>query len=206
MASTLQLSLFKRIPCSPRSIIHITCTSQAWQQSRWLSRHSNRFATINSKPLSSSDISSAQDDQIKTSKQDESKPSSLGKKNKRGAAMLLHAEKELIMQSKRSLRQGYLFRDESPKSCNYHPIDLRNACKCPKCVNPSDQQKNYSSAEVPVDIEVKDFRRDVSAKIDATVSVAEFSAVGKATPNSHCRLIITLNWCIRQRLSSTDTE
>ena len=58
------------------------------------------------------------------------------------------------------LRQGRLF-DDSDR-VQIPPTELRNACKCDLCVNPSDRQRNYHWAEIPTDIAVASYRLDAT--------------------------------------------
>lgn len=41
-----------------------------------------------------------------------------------------------------------------------HPGRLRDACKCPQCVNPSTRQRNFRSSDIPNDIRVKEVTKD----------------------------------------------
>ena len=41
---------------------------------------------------------------------------------------------------------------------NFDPIFLRDCCSCQLCVDPSTRQKLFETAEIPLDIEVEDFR------------------------------------------------
>jgi gamma-butyrobetaine dioxygenase len=54
---------------------------------------------------------------------------------------------------------GKLF-DPSSNAPLVHITEIRNACKCNLCVNPSDRQRNYHWAEIPPDIAVESFDID----------------------------------------------
>jgi len=53
------------------------------------------------------------------------------------------------------LRNGIIFEDGQ---LVVDEIRLRDACKCPRCVDPSDKQRNYSYADIPIDIHVGSYQ------------------------------------------------
>ncbi|RMZ76583.1 hypothetical protein DV737_g4769, partial [Chaetothyriales sp. CBS 132003] len=71
--------------------------------------------------------------------------------------------------SRRTLSQGSLFSEgPSGSECVIHPILLRKACTCPHCINPSDKQFNYSSADIPLDIAVDTWKQDAAGNYSVT--------------------------------------
>ena len=55
-------------------------------------------------------------------------------------------------EDRREIRKGNLF--DSTGKLLVSAAELRNACKCRRCVNHSDRQRNYNWADIPSDIEV----------------------------------------------------
>lgn len=58
------------------------------------------------------------------------------------------------------MRQGKLF--DSSHRLQLPAAELRNACKCNLCVNPSDRQRNYHWAEIPPHIAVASYEVDAA--------------------------------------------
>lgn len=57
------------------------------------------------------------------------------------------------------LQQGQLFDGETGE-CLIDPRSLRQACACPRCIDPSDGQRNFPFTDIPEDIQVKSWDLD----------------------------------------------
>jgi gamma-butyrobetaine dioxygenase len=63
---------------------------------------------------------------------------------------------EFQMRGGRSFENEYYIKTDRWKYFN--PVLLRDSCVCPKCVDPSTQQKNFQSTDIPENIIAKDAR------------------------------------------------
>ena len=59
------------------------------------------------------------------------------------------------LQARKKKRHSAIPKRQIPPPLIEHPIFLRDACSCPKCVDPSTTQKLFETADIPLDIRVR---------------------------------------------------